>query len=132
MVLLRLLEMNSLMPHYWSELLLLAEQLLGPEEREELHRMIFEIEKLVLETEVYPKEQEDGTIVWVETIRGRLSLYDIEMASESNPDFYAYFQREDGRIITKFDVERELDKIKKWLYDKVRVRAQGRRFQKFR
>ena len=32
------------MPHYWSELILLAEQLLLPEERAELHEMIFKIE----------------------------------------------------------------------------------------
>ena len=132
MMLLRMIEINSLMPHYWSELILLADQLLNNEERDQLRKMIFEVECLVLETEVIPKEQEDGSILWVERIKGRLSLYDIEMAIESNPDYYAYFQREDGRIITKFDVERELDKIKKWLYNMVRVRAQGRRFQKFR
>jgi hypothetical protein len=110
--------------------LLLAEQLLDAEERKELHRMIFDVEKLVLETEVVPRETEDG-IVWVERIIGKMSLYDIEMAIESNLDYYAYFQREDGIIVTKFDVERELEKIKGWLYEKVRQRAQGKRFSRF-
>lgn len=132
MILLRLLELNSLMPHVWSEMILLAEQLLSPEEREELHRRIFEVEKMVLETEVVPKEQPDGTVVWVERIKGDLSLYDIEMAIESNPDYYCYFERPDGQKVTKFDVERQLNKIKSWLYEKVRARAQGRRFQRFR
>lgn len=132
MILLRLLEMNSLLPHYWSELILLAEQLLDPEEREELHKMIFEVEKTVLETEMEPKEKADGTVVWIERIRGRLSLYDIEMAIESNPDYYAYFEREDGMKITKFDVERQLNRIKSWLYARVRQRSQGRRFSRYR
>lgn len=132
MLLLRLLELNSLMPHYFGELILLAEQLLSQEEREELHGKIFDVEKLVLETEVVPKEQEDGTVLWVERIKGRLSLYDVEMAIESNPDYYCYFESDDGRRVTKFDVERKLNEIKAWLYEKVRQRAQGRRFQKFR
>jgi hypothetical protein len=107
------------------------------EEKEELHKMIFEVEKLVLETEMVPQEimdEETGKarVLWVERIRGKFSLYDIEMAIESNPDYYAYFEREDGVRITKFDVERQMDKIRKWLYAKVRERAQGRRFQKFR
>jgi len=112
--------------------MLLAEQLLGAEEKEELHEMVFNVEKLVLETEIVPREREDGSVLWVERIKGRLSLYDIEMATESNPDFYAYFERVDGSRVTKFDIERELDKIKKFLYEKVRLRAQGRRFMKFR
>ena len=120
------------MPHYWSELILLAEQLLLPEERAELHEMIFKIEKLVLETEIIPKDTGDGMVIWVERIKGRYSLYDIEMAVESNPDYYAYFETPDGRKVTKFDIERELDKIKKWLYEKVRSRAQTRRFLRFR
>ena len=94
--------------------------------------MIFNVEKMVLETEVVPQEQEDGTIIWIERIVGRLSLYDIEMAIESNPDYYAYFTRQDGRVVTKFDIERELDKIKKWLFNKVRGRAEQRRFSRFR
>ena len=112
MILLRMLEINSLIPHYWSELILLAEQLLEQEERAELHSMIFEVEKLVLETEVIPKEQPDGTLLWVERIKGRLSLYDIEMAIESNPDYYSFFERHDGQKVSKFDIERELNRIK--------------------
>ena len=42
--------------------MLLAEQLLGPEERERLHEMIFDVEKMVLETEFYPRENDDGTV----------------------------------------------------------------------
>lgn len=124
--------MSSMQPHYWSELILLAERLLDPHEREEMNQMIFEIEKLVLETEVVPQEDENGKIVWVETIRGELSLYDIEMAFESNMDYYAYFQRDDGRIVTKFDIERRLDKLRKWLYSRVTEKSQGRRFNRMR
>jgi hypothetical protein len=113
-------------------LLLLAEQLLDPEEREELHQMIFDVEKRVLETAMEPKELEDGTVLWVEKVRGKLSLYDVEMALESNPDYYAYFELEDGTKVTKFDVERELNKIKSWLYQRVRERSIGKRFARFR
>jgi hypothetical protein len=125
------------MPHYWSELILLAFQLISPEEREKLQGMIFDVEKMVLETEMFPRELRDEAtgqirIQWVERVRGELSLYDVEMAVESNPDYYAYFEREDGLKVTKFDVERRLDKIRKYLYELVRQRAQGRRFQKFR
>jgi len=120
------------MPHYWSELFLLAEQLLSHEERLELHQKIFDIEKMVFETEVVPRDQPDGSILWVERIKGELSLYDIEMAIESNPDYYAYFTREDGQSVSKFDIERQLDKIKQWLYTIVRERSQGRRFTRFR
>lgn len=132
MILVRCLEINSLVPHYWSELMLLAMQLLSEEERDELREMIFDVEKMVLETEVVPKEQEDGSIVWVERIRGDLSLYDIEMAIESNPDYYSYFERSDGQQVTKFDIERKLDRIKKWLYERVRQRSEGKRFHRFR
>lgn len=132
MLLVRLLELNSLMPHYWTECILLAEQLLSPEEREKLHAKIFEIEKMVLEVEVVPKETQDGKMIWVERIKGKLSLYDIEMATESNMDYYSYFEREDGTKVTKFDVERRLNDIKSWLYERVRERASQRRFSKFR
>ena len=111
---------------------MLAEQLLDPDEKDELHRMIFDVERLILETEVIPKEQPDGTILWVERISCSLSLYDIEMAIESNSDYYSYFETPDGRRVSRFDVERELDKIKKWLYERVRGRASKRRFNRFR
>lgn len=87
---------------------------------------------MVFETEVIPKEQPDGTLLWVERISGQMSLYDIEMAIESNPDYYSYFTREDGHSVSKFDIERELNKIKSWLYAIVRERSQGRRFTRFR
>lgn len=132
MVLLRIMELNPLLPHYWSELILLAEQLLDDEEREELHEKIFDIEKLVLETERIPQETADGKVIWRERIKGRLSLYDIEMAIESNPDFYAYFERPDGLKVTKFDIERELSRLKAWLFDKVRERSSNRRFNRLR
>ena len=132
MILLRLIELNDLVPHYFSHLFLLAEQLLSPEEREELHEKIFEVEKMVLQTEVVPVEKADGSVQWVERVKGNLSMYDVEMALESSVDFYSYFEREDGSQVTRFDVERELNKIKSWLYSKVRERSSGRRFQKFR
>lgn len=109
---------------------MLAEQLLTPEEKEELHRKLFEIEKMVFETEMVSREKEDGNIVWFEKIKGRLSLYDIEMAMESNPDFYSFFERDDGSKVTKFDVERELNRVKSWLFDKVRQRSSRIRFQR--
>ena len=62
MILLRILELNPLLPHYWSEVILLAEQLLDDEEREELHEKIFNVEKLVLETERIPREMADGKV----------------------------------------------------------------------
>ena len=124
--------MHQLAPHYWSELILLAEQLLDADERRMLREKIFEVEKLVLETEIVPREQPDGSIIWVERIKHGMSLYDIEMAIESNPDYYAYFEKDDGSTITKFDVERKLNDIKKWIYALVREKSKGRRFQRFR
>jgi hypothetical protein len=103
------------------------------EDVDRLNEMIFDVERLVFETEVVPVEDEEtGKLVWVERIKGERSLYDIEMATESNPDFYSYFERDDGTIVTKFDIERRLDKIRKWVFDILREKAQGRRFQKFR
>jgi hypothetical protein len=132
MILLDLHGLSTLMPHYWSQLILLAEQLLSPEERMELNEMIFNVEKMVLETEIIPERDEDGNLVWVERIRGEMSLYDIEMAFESNQDYYAYFQKDDGTIVTKFDVERKLDKIRKHIYEKVRIKSTSRRFNRMR
>jgi hypothetical protein len=120
MLLLRLLEINSLIPHYWSELMLLAFQLFDPKtpEYEQLQVMIEEVEWMVFT----PDEINSG-----------FSLYDIEMAMESNPDFFSFFVMDDnGNMITKFDIERELNKIKSWIYSKVREKAIGRKFQRFR
>jgi hypothetical protein len=122
--------LSTLQPHYYSQMILVAEQLLTVEEREELNQMIFEVEKMVLETEVMPVKQEDGKIIWVERIRGELSLYDVEM--ESLADYYAFFQKEDGTIISKFDVERRLDKVRKYVYGCLRTHAEGMRFNRGR
>lgn len=124
--------LSTLSPHYYSQMILIAEQLLVPEERETLNQMIFDVEKMVLETEVMPVRQEDGKIVWVERIRGQLSLYDVEMALESNQDYYAFFQKEDGTIISKFDVERKLDGVRKYVYECLRKHAEGMRFNRGR
>jgi hypothetical protein len=83
----------------------------------ELKKMISDVEKIVLSDD---------------QLDAGFTLYDIEMAIESNPDYYAYFESEDGRFITKFDIERELNKIKTWIYERVRFRASQRRFSKFR
>jgi hypothetical protein len=127
----RIDRLSFMQPHYFSELIIAANQLLSPEEREELNKKIFEVEKMVFETEMVPREMEDGSIVWVERIAGDLSLYDVEMAVESNPDYYAFFEREDGTVITKFDIERKLNKIKQWIFDIVRKRSEGKRFSRF-
>lgn len=113
---------------------MLADQLMQNEEdREELKRYIFEVEKLVLETEMVPVEDEEtGKLLWIERVKGERSLYDIEMAIESNLDYYSFFEKEDGTVVTKFDVERKLDKMRKWIFSVVREKAVGRRFQKFR
>lgn len=132
MILLKLLGHSHLNPHHWSDMLHNAYLLFDRDERIELQRRIFEIEKMVLETEVILREDENGTAVWVERIRGKLSIYDIEMAIESNPDFYAFFRREDGRTVSKFDVERELDSLKRWIYDRVHAKASQRRFSRMR
>jgi len=119
LILLRLLELNQLMPHYWSELFLMAFQLFDPasEEYAKLQEMIRKVEQMVFDEE---------------QLKVGMSLYDIEMAIESNPDYYAYFEKSDGTQITKFDIERELNKIKSWIYEKVREKSVGRKFQRFR
>lgn len=132
MILLKLLGHSHLMPHHWSEMLHNAYLLFDQAERVELQKRIFEIEKMVLETEVVSRENENGQMVWVERIRGKLSIYDIEMAIESNPDYYAFFRREDGRTVSKFDIERELDNLKKWIYERVHAKASQRRFSRMR
>ena len=60
------------------------------------------------------------------------SLYDIEMASESISDYFSYFVKDNGVVITKFDVERKLNNIKSWIYARVREKSTSRRFQRFR
>ena len=119
LILLRILELNPLLPHYWSELLNLSFQLFEPssEEYAVLQEMIREVEEMVLDEN---------------QITAGLSFYDIDMAIESNQDYYSYFERTDGIQVSKFDVERELSKIKAWIFSNVRVRASGRKFQRFR
>jgi hypothetical protein len=119
MILLRLLELNMLMPHYWSELFLLSFQLFDPKtpEYEQLQQMIAEVEWYVLDED---------------QIDAGYSLYDVEMALESNADYYAYFEKGDGSIVTKFDIERRLNGIKSWVYQNVRARAVSRKFQRYR
>lgn len=140
------------MPHYWSELFVLAAQLLTEEERNILARMIKQIELMVLEKDVMwnfykcdkCKREYKSKKDWfdmmicpyceyelVDTLQERQSLYDIEMAFESNRDYTAYFLRY-GQKITRFDIERRLNRIKEWLFQIVRVRASKRRFRRFR
>jgi hypothetical protein len=108
-----------LLPHYYSELFLLAFQLFPPQSEDYavLQDAIREVEAMVLDED---------------ELAGGISLYDIEMAIESNPDYYSFFARGDGSIVTKFDVERELNKVKAWIYGRVREQATGRKFQRFR
>ena len=117
MILLRLIELNSLMPHYWSELFILSFQLFSDDELESLKHQIRDVELMIF----LPEEIMHG-----------LSLYDIEMSLESNPDFHAFFERHDGVKVTKFDVERRLDKIRQWIFERVRDKARSRRFSRFR
>lgn len=67
----------------------------------------------------------------IRLVKERHSLYDIEMALESNKDFTAYFERY-GTLIYKFDVERRLNKIKEWIFVLVKQKASQRRFKRFR
>lgn len=102
---------------YWSELLVLSYQLFADEELTALQQMVADVEAMVFDEE---------------QLEAGYSLYDIEMAIESNPDYYAYFDRSDGIQVTKFDVERRLDKVKQWIFARVRDKAQVRRFSRFR
>ena len=108
-----------LLPHYYSELFLIAFQLFPPdtEQYAVLQEAIRGIEKMVLDPE---------------HLAAGFSLYDVEMALESNPDFFAFFAKGDGSIVTKFDVERELNKIKAYIFGEVRILSTGRKFQRYR
>lgn len=75
-------------------------------------------------------QQVEYMVLDEDQINAGFSLYDIEMALESNPDFYSFFERSDGLIVTKFDVERKLNEIKQWIYSIVRQKAVGRKFQR--
>ena len=107
---------------------MLAQQLLSEDQRVKLNELIYDVEKMVLETKRVREETPDGKVVWKTVVKGDASIYDIEMALESNPDYFSYFEKEDGTIITKFDVERKLDKLRKWVFEEVRIRSQNKRF----
>ena len=61
----------------------------------------------------------------------RQSIYDIEMAFESNRDYSAFFIK-NGKRITRFDCERRLNAVKVWLFAIVQQRSSKRRFKRFR
>lgn len=150
--LLRIIELNSLVPHYWSELFILAKQLLEDEEEKRMFVMVTALEHYVLEEEhwynVFVCKKCDHSWQtendWFEfetclkcgsynivLVKERHSLYDIEMALESNKDFTAYFTRY-GQQIYKFDVERRLNKIKEWIFVLVKQKSSQRRFKRWR
>lgn len=95
----------------------LSFQLFSDDELEALKLHIREIELMIFS----PEQLKYG-----------YSLYDIEMALESNPDYYSYFERADGAKVTKFDVERRLDKVRQWIFMQVREKAKSKRFSRFR
>jgi len=126
--------------------------LLNTEEQVLLKKQIEEIEEMTLEDEflfnfylcVDCKKKFKTKTDWfdlkgcpycnsmnIKTLTERQSLYDIEMAMESNRDFNAYFLRY-GIKVTKFDIERRLNGIKKFVFSLIRERAQSRRFKRFR
>jgi hypothetical protein len=123
-----MMSISSLMPHYWSQLFVISTQLLDDEELKEMEKMIGRVELMVNGAERTIRVDENGEPQLVIRPKGVLTLYDIEMAFESNADYYAYFERDDGVRITKFDIERELDKIRKWIFLKVKERAYAMRF----
>lgn len=153
MIILRMVELNSLMPHYWSELFLLSRQLFTERTEElQLDKYIRQLEEDVLEEEeIYNcficqecgakfRTRQDWFEIQecykcrssdVKLVEERLSLYDIEMALESNTDYNSYM-RKYGTKISKFDIERRLNTIKEWMYLKVRDKSQGRRFKRFK
>ena len=107
-----------------------------------MSQLLDEKETMYLQEQL--KEIEDF-VLSEDQIKSGYSLYDIEMAIESNPDYYAYFENPKGNVwgkgsmrkirnveITKFDVERKLNKVKSWIYAVVRVRSEGRRFNRMR
>lgn len=152
LITLRLLELNPLLPHYWSEFFILAKQLLNEEQEKKLLKMIQDVENFTLEKEnCYNnfsckdcknkwKTMEDWFELEkctkckssnIELLKDRQSLYDIEMAIESNADYTSYFERY-GERITKFDIERKLSKVKEWVFIIIKQKSVKRRFRKFR
>lgn len=154
MTILRLMELNTLMPHYWSEFFVQAQLMLDDKQIIQLNGFIREVEKFVLEEQFWYnyfkcrntncrhkwKTESD----WVERencpvcgagnaklLHDRHTLYDLEMAIESNPDYTAYFKRYSTDIY-KFDVERKLNDIRKWIFRIIKERASKRRFRRFK
>ncbi len=127
-VLHQIMSLHPLQPHYWSALFVQATQLLDDSEISEMERRIAKVEMLVNGVERYMDTDDEGNAVTRIRPKGSLTLYDIEMASESNPDYYSFFERDDGVKVTKFDIERELEKIRKWIFLKVKEKAYSTRF----
>jgi hypothetical protein len=150
--LVRIINMSPLMPHYWSDFVVTAKQLLNAEQEKRLSNMVREVEKMVLEEEFWFniflckkcqavwKTEDDWYEVAtcknpncksydVKLIQERHSLYDIEMAIESNRDYTAFFNRY-GQKIYKFDVDRKLNKIKEWIFVIVKEKASSIRFNR--
>jgi len=133
--------------------MILAFQLLEPEEQKVLKQKIEEIEKSVLEDDVLYNRYKclscgykfRSKTDWfdlkkgcprcndinIKTVKDRNSLWDIEFSMESNQDFGAFFIRYGDRIY-KTDLERKLVKIKQYIFIKIRELASSRRFKRFR
>jgi hypothetical protein len=124
----RLLDLDRNKPNYFTELILLARQMIDYEEEEELRAMLFEVQRKVLETKIVPAEDRFGNTVWVERLSGPQTFYDIDMAMGQNDDCYAYFEKEDGTKVSRFEIERDMEDIRRWVYGKVRKRAMAMRF----
>lgn len=152
MVLLRIIELNELVPHYFSNLMLLTDQLINDDERDQLSYMITDIEDYVFEKEdlnhefycrdckknwetriepLYVAKCPHCKSVKIVNIRMGKTFYDLELAMESNQDYNSYFKRY-GKKISKFSLERRLNMIKKWVFALIRERASSRRFQRFK
>lgn len=125
-----ILSLHPLQPLYWSTLFWQCSQLLEPEELAELEKKIGRVEMMVNGKERFITKDARGDVVVRERPAGELTLYDIEMAFNSSPDYYAFFERPDGAKVTKFDIEREFDKIRKWIFMLVRERASSMRFSR--
>jgi len=139
---------------YWSEFFSISLQLLNEQETEKLTAHIREVEKFVLEEQYWynyfrcanenchHKWKTDSD--WIERekcpvcgagsaklLQDRHTLYDIEMAIESNPDYTSFFKRYSTDIY-KFDIERKLDAIRRWVFRIIKERASNRRFRRFK
>ena len=149
-ILIRILSLSPLMPHYWSDFFVNSRLLLSSDEEIQLGRYIRDVERFVLEEDYWFnffrckscgksfQTEDDWYMVSgcrscksrdIELVSEKQTLYDIEMAIESNRDFTAYFEKY-GTAISKFDVERRLNKIKEWIFTLIKERAKTRRFKR--